>query len=104
VIVIFSIESDLSTDRVCDWLDTYDAEYVRLHPESTLYSALHFDMQDSLLYVQDKRIEIDNVRCVWLRKWNYLNGFEKSVTSTLTLMSTLMTHEERRCQNCRTSF
>jgi hypothetical protein len=70
MILILSENEDINTDEVCDWLNYYETDFIRLNKGDTHY---HIDVQISnmginpILNFKDKNISFLQFSTVWFR-------------------------------------
>lgn len=78
MILILSVDHDLSSDRVCDWLEKMNASFLRLHPARLMNSlkCLEIGIEDhtGLISFDGLTLDISKIRVVWNRKWNYVRN------------------------------
>ena len=85
MILILSIDGDLSTDVVINWLKFYRQPYIRLNPLEIVEKRVFFQLKEQTLIIGDKKIIIDEIKAVWNRKigfFSYTSQFKLLVESS----------------------
>lgn len=73
MVLILSVESDISTDSVIDWLNFWGIGYVRINEnDSPNHLFININHKIFFLKTTDKEIDSTQISSFWLRK----NGFE----------------------------
>ncbi|MDR2834798.1 MAG: grasp-with-spasm system ATP-grasp peptide maturase [Bacteroidales bacterium] len=73
MILILSEHLDVSTDKVCDWLSYYKADFIRTNDETNNYNIfgnINFE-KDKLnfeLKLNDKTYNLNEITCIWCRR------------------------------------
>lgn len=82
MILILSSETDLSTDNVTDWLDSFSGDYIRVGAKEILGNiSNHYIGDTDLVYFGNNRIEISKVRVIWNRRWSINENVREVKTS-----------------------
>ncbi len=69
MVLIFSEETDLSTDRVIDWLNFYGADYLRINEYDLIeYSFLGINNNNAKLIIKNRIIDAHNLTSIWHRR------------------------------------
>lgn len=74
MILILSDSGDYSTDLVIDWLNFYNAPFIRLNSSDLLESGFNILIEkgrQSTLKIKNKYIETDCIHAVWFRKYGF---------------------------------
>ncbi|MBB6002209.1 grasp-with-spasm system ATP-grasp peptide maturase [Arcicella rosea] len=85
MILILSIDGDLSTDVVINWLKFYGHPYIRLNPLEIVEKKVFFSLKEQILIIGDKTIKIDEINAIWNRKigfFSYTPQFKLLVESS----------------------
>lgn len=85
MILILSESGDHTSDLVIDWLDFYQANYIRLSNNDLFDKALF------TLSIEEIKSEIDfsSVNTIWYRRWNYKNSGKFSETENVQEINNL---------------
>jgi ATP-GRASP peptide maturase of grasp-with-spasm system len=72
MILIFSFEPELSTDRVINWLKHFNAPYIRIKPRDIVFEKFHIGNEGeiNLKSIKNSPIDIETISTVWYRKWD----------------------------------
>jgi ATP-GRASP peptide maturase of grasp-with-spasm system len=73
MLLILSEQIDVSTDKVCDWLNYYNAEYIRINTETNsfnIYGNISFvgSQLNFELILNEKSYNLDDISCIWCRR------------------------------------
>ena len=96
MILIFSTSLELSTNEIQCWLNYFGEKYIRINSEN--YNLIEIDniVNPYHLIVNEKEIKIDNIKSVWIRKWdksNYLHSHHLKGKEELYMRSNLIEDE-----------
>ncbi len=86
MILILSIEKDLITSNVIDWLHYFNAEFIRINEEDLIKSEIRLNNNNlSIILKKDKELNLTNYNSYWYRRGNFtletnrLNGNNKTI-------------------------
>lgn len=85
MILILSTErGDISTEDIIDWLDYYDAPYMKLNGEdfdgnNSFKITINNNKIEAKIHLEEKVLHSSSVKVVWFRRWN---SFDKLVFIT----------------------
>jgi len=76
MILIFSYDPELSTNRVINWIKFFGGKYIRIRPEDVLYKTVVFDnTRICLKKFDDYSVSWNEIKAVWYRKWDLSSCF-----------------------------
>ncbi len=73
MILILSEEEDISTDKVCEWLNKYNCEYLRVNTNINILYEINISSyykSNIILFINNKKYDLNNFTCIWCRRGN----------------------------------
>ena len=84
MIVILSMDSDYSTDKVISWIEYYKQSYLRLSAKSFYKNLKWIDLKNDVFYFEnDEKLDLNNIGVVWNRRWlteDFLSDVKKDTS------------------------
>ena len=80
MILIKSIDRDISTDHVIKWLIHYNADFLRLN-NTTEIETIRFVEDNFIIHLKNgKTIRLSDIHSYWYRRGNYKDNWENTLT------------------------
>lgn len=70
MVLIFSIDGDLSTDIVISWLKQYNHPYIRINAKDLLVDEVYINFNEEYLNIGNKEILFSEIQSIWYRRFS----------------------------------
>lgn len=78
MVLIFSQEYDLATNKVIDWLRFYNISFRRVNPEDLTSLSILENSDGNILSIKNELFPIENIKFIWYRRWYHFSSINKT--------------------------